>query len=151
MTCLQQLDSPFKMALFWSYSVLWTLFFTSVHASERAGEPVYNTASTVLVTELVKIVLSVGFYVLHDGGVGQFIQAACSSASHLTWFAVPALLYCVRPRPNRMPPYPCPTRTRIFFTREGSCARRFPTTSSTSVLRTSIPARIVSSLRCASS
>ena len=103
-----RLDTPFKKGLFWAYIGLWTLFATSLHASKRAGEPPYNATSAVIVTELIKLALSMAFFLLWDAprvlevtrpapsdALRQLLDATSAGRSRLLWMAAPAALYCV--------------------------------------------------------
>ena len=89
------LDSALKRGIFGGYVSLWVTCHLLVYASRRAGAPVFNTTSAVLLTESLKLILAIGLYRRYDGGWQQLAHDVASSMDLLLKYTVPALLYCV--------------------------------------------------------
>ena len=89
------LDSALKRGIFAFYVTLWVSCHLLVYQSKRAGAPVYNATSVVLLTEVVKLAMACALYLTQDGGPGLLLRSTVGSLPLLAKYAVPALLYCV--------------------------------------------------------
>ena len=88
------LDTLFKLVLFCLYIGLWSLVSILVHVSQRTGQPVYNPSTAVLFTEVIKLGISIVFYLARDGNTMDLIKSVCASSRTLALYAVPGALYC---------------------------------------------------------
>jgi drug/metabolite transporter (DMT)-like permease len=90
------LDSWFKLALFFGYMSLWISQGILVHASRDNGTINYNFTTVALITEFVKLLISLAAYL---GEKGNTVSTLCShiTANAKIWllYFIPALLYCV--------------------------------------------------------
>eukprot|EP00440_Ansanella_granifera_P001343 gb/GFBE01001446.1/.p1 GENE.gb/GFBE01001446.1/~~gb/GFBE01001446.1/.p1 ORF type:complete len:327 (+),score=59.05 gb/GFBE01001446.1/:1-981(+) len=89
------LTTPLKKAIFATYVGLWTTSHLLVYSSQRAGAPTYNATSVVLLTELAKLVMALGFYLAYDCTAADLVRVASGEAALLLRYAVPALLYAL--------------------------------------------------------
>ena len=89
------LDTPFQLGLFCSYIGLWALVSVLVHVSQRIGQPAYNPSTAVLFTEVVKLGLSIGFYLARDGSATDLVKSVRATSRTLGMYIVPGALYCV--------------------------------------------------------
>ena len=89
------LDTPFQLGLFCSYIGLWALVSVLVHVSQRIGQPAYNPSTAVLFTEVVKLGLSIGFYLARDGSATDLVKSVRATSRTLAMYIVPGALYCV--------------------------------------------------------
>ena len=89
------LDTPKKQGIFGTYVMLWVSSHVLVYASKMPGARQYNTTSVVLITEAVKLVMALAFYLRYDGDAAQLVREVRASTDLLLQYIVPALLYCV--------------------------------------------------------
>jgi hypothetical protein len=90
------LDTWFKRALFFGYMSLWISQGILVHASRVNGSITYNFTTVALITEFVKLVISIGGYLGEDGNtVNTLCMNLASNTKIWLLYFIPALLYCV--------------------------------------------------------
>lgn len=85
----------FQLGLFCSYIGLWAVVSVLVHVSQRIGQPAYNPSTAVLFTEVVKLGLSIGFYLARDGSTTDLVKSVRATSRTLAMYIVPGALYCV--------------------------------------------------------
>ncbi|KAL1523042.1 hypothetical protein AB1Y20_018003 [Prymnesium parvum] len=88
------LDTALKQGIFTLYVLLWVSCHLLVYRSKHDA-PAYNSTSVVLLTELVKLLMATGLYLLQDGGPSVLWRSTIASLPLLARYSVPALLYCV--------------------------------------------------------
>ena len=85
-----------KVAIFAAYVFSWVLVFSLVHLSGQSGQPAYNVTVAVLLTELLKLAMSLALYVAQDGWPSELRRAVLDGGrQHLIPLACPTLLYAV--------------------------------------------------------
>ena len=89
------LDTSLKQGIFAFYVLLWVSCHLLVYRSKQADAPVYNATSVVLLTELVKLMMACGLYIVQDGSLSLLLQSTIGSVPLLLKYTIPALLYCV--------------------------------------------------------
>ena len=87
------LDSPFKVALFSFYVVMWALQGILVHRANKSVR--FSASGTVLIQEFSKMVISVILFLSNDGGIKYLFSQIRANTSLCIWYFVPALLYAV--------------------------------------------------------
>lgn len=89
------LSTPLQKAIFVAYVTLWCACHLLVYSSQHGASPAYNVTSVVMVTELVKMLMALSFYLYYDGGPSELARTIARESNLLLKYAVPAVLYAL--------------------------------------------------------